>query len=272
MLEINHVKKHFGAQEVLKDVSMKIEKGDVIVILGPSGSGKTTLLRSLTFLEKADGGDIRLEDKSLSLHDAKAKDIAWLRKRTAFVFQNYNLFANKTALENVMLGLTVGRGMAKTDAEAIARKALADVGLADRADYYPSQLSGGQQQRVGIARAVAVKPDVIFFDEPTSALDPELVGGVLAVMKKLADQGTTMVVVTHEMKFAQEAASRVIFMDGGVIVEEGNPEDIFSHPKEERTRQFLRRILDRDGTPAEREAGVAASYPLPQRGLTAGLA
>ncbi len=272
MLEINHVKKQFGAQEVLKDVNMKIEKGDVIVILGPSGSGKTTLLRSLTFLEKADGGDIRFNDKELSLHDAKAKDIAWLRKRTAFVFQNYNLFANKTALENVMLGLTVGRGVPKKEAEEIARQALAEVGLSDRADYYPSQLSGGQQQRVGIARAVAVKPDVIFFDEPTSALDPELVGGVLSVMKKLALQGTTMVVVTHEMKFAQEAASRVIFMDGGVIVEEGNPEEIFSHPKEERTRQFLRRILDKDGIPAETRRPAAISYEAPESTAVAGLA
>ncbi len=272
MLEINHVKKQFGAQEVLKDVNMKIEKGDVIVILGPSGSGKTTLLRSLTFLEKADGGDIRFNDKELSLHDAKAKDIAWLRKRTAFVFQNYNLFANKTALENVMLGLTVGRGVPKKEAEEIARQALAEVGLSDRADYYPSQLSGGQQQRVGIARAVAVKPDVIFFDEPTSALDPELVGGVLSVMKKLALQGTTMVVVTHEMKFAQEAASRVIFMDGGVIVEEGNPEEIFSHPKEERTRQFLRRILDKDGIPTETLRPAAISYQAPESTAVAGLA
>ncbi len=272
MLEINHVKKQFGAQEVLKDVNMKIEKGDVIVILGPSGSGKTTLLRSLTFLEKADGGDIRFNDKKLSLHDAKSKDIAWLRKRTAFVFQNYNLFANKTALENVMLGLTVGRGVPKKEAEEIARQALAEVGLSDRADYYPSQLSGGQQQRVGIARAVAVKPDVIFFDEPTSALDPELVGGVLSVMKKLALQGTTMVVVTHEMKFAQEAASRVIFMDGGVIVEEGNPEEIFSHPKEERTRQFLRRILDKDGIPAETLRPAAISYQAPESTAVAGLA
>ena len=270
MLEISHVKKHFGSLEVLRDVNMKIEKGDVIVILGPSGSGKTTLLRSLTFLERADGGDMIFNDKALRLHDASAKDIAWLRKRTAFVFQNYNLFANKTALENVMLGLTVGRGMAKKEAEDIARKALAEVGLSDRADYYPSELSGGQQQRVGIARAVAVKPDVIFFDEPTSALDPELVGGVLSVMKKLAEQGTTMVVVTHEMKFAKEAASRVIFMDGGVIVEEGNPEEIFSHPREERTRRFLHRILEREG--AEEERHASALFPVPHQELEAGLA
>lgn len=258
LLNIAHVKKHFGKQEVLKDVNMEINKGDVIVILGPSGSGKTTFLRSLTFLERADAGTLTLGDKTLDLHNAKNKDIAWVRKHTAFVFQNYNLFANKTALQNVMLGLTVGRGVPKKEAEAIARKALAEVGLSDRENYYPSQLSGGQQQRVGIARAMAVKPDVIFFDEPTSALDPELVGGVLSVMKKLAADGVTMVVVTHEMKFAKEAASRVVFMDGGVIVEEGSPEQIFSHPKEARTRQFLRRILDRDG-----EEAAPANEPIP---------
>ncbi len=264
MLEISHVKKHFGKQEVLKDVTLKVNKGDVIVILGPSGSGKTTFLRSLTFLEKADAGVMVFGDKQLDLHKAKQKDIAWVRKHTAFVFQNYNLFANKTALQNVMLGLTVGRGIPKEEAEAIARKALKEVGLADRADYYPSQLSGGQQQRVGIARAMAVKPDVIFFDEPTSALDPELVGGVLSVMKKLAADGVTMVVVTHEMKFAREAATRVVFMDGGVIVEEGSPEEIFTRPKEARTRQFLRRILDREpGVEEKAPEPVPVAGPIP---------
>lgn len=264
MLEISHVKKHFGKQEVLKDVNLKVNRGDVIVILGPSGSGKTTFLRSLTFLEKADEGTMVFGDKQLNLHRAKQKDIAWVRKHTAFVFQNYNLFANKTALQNIMLGLTVGRGMPKAEAEAIARKALQEVGLADRADYYPSQLSGGQQQRVGIARAMAVKPDVIFFDEPTSALDPELVGGVLSVMKKLAADGVTMVVVTHEMKFAREAATRVVFMDGGVIVEEGSPEEIFTRPKEARTRQFLRRILDREpGEVEETPEPIPVAAPIP---------
>lgn len=261
MLEIKNVKKSFGKQEVLKDVSLRVEKGDVIVILGPSGSGKTTLLRSLAFLEKADGGVMMLGDKSLDMHNASSKDIAWVRKRTAFVFQNYNLFANKTALENVMLGLTAGRGMKKDEAERIARKALRDVGLEDRMDYYPSRLSGGQQQRVGIARAMAVKPDVIFFDEPTSALDPELVGGVLSVMKKLAEDGVTMIVVTHEMKFAREAASKVIFMDGGVIVEEGDPETVFTHPKEARTRKFLRRILDHEDIPEDRRESLKCAQP-----------
>lgn len=268
MLEISHVRKHFGKQEVLKDVTLKVNKGDVIVILGPSGSGKTTFLRSLTFLERADEGEMVFGDKKLDLHRAKQKEISWVRKHTAFVFQNYNLFANKTALQNVMLGLTVGRGVPKAEAEAIAGRALMEVGLADRADYYPSQLSGGQQQRVGIARAMAVKPDVIFFDEPTSALDPELVGGVLSVMKKLAADGVTMVVVTHEMKFAREAATRVVFMDGGVIVEEGSPEEIFTHPKEARTRRFLRRILDRESgveeeAPAPIPAGSSLSGVLP---------
>lgn len=246
MLTISHVKKYFGKQEVLKDVNLTVNKGDVIVILGPSGSGKTTFLRSLTFLEKADSGEMSMGERKFILSNAKSKDISWVRKHTGFVFQNYNLFANKTALENVTLGLTAGRGMAKEEADKIGKQMLSEVGLLDRADYYPSQLSGGQQQRVGIARAMAAKPDVIFFDEPTSALDPELVGDVLSVMKKLANEGVTMVVVTHEMKFAKEVATRVVFMDGGRVVEEGSPEEIFEHPKEERTRRFLRRILDKE--------------------------
>ena len=243
MLEISHVKKSFGKNHVIRDVSMKVNKGDVIVILGPSGSGKTTLLRSLVFLEKADGGEMDFDGKSLDLKKARPADISWVRKNTAFVFQSYNLFANKTALENVMLGLTVGRGMKKEMARQIALEALEEVGLADRKDYYPSQLSGGQQQRVGIARALAVKPEVIFFDEPTSALDPELVGGVLKVMKKLASEGVTMVVVTHEMKFAEHIADRVLFLDGGNILEDGTPDQVFHHPRNNRTNAFLGKIL-----------------------------
>ena len=261
LLQVKHIKKSFNHLPVLKDVNLTVNQGDVVVILGPSGSGKTTLLRSLTFLDRADAGTMQFGDRIYDLHTASKKDIAAIRKRTAFVFQNYNLFANKTALQNVTLGLTAGRGIPKKEAEDIGRKALASVGLSDRADYYPSQLSGGQQQRVGIARAIAVKPDVIFFDEPTSALDPELVGGVLAIMKKLAAEGVTMVVVTHEMKFAEEAASHVVFMEDGVIVEEGSASDIFEHPKEARTRQFLRRILDRAsgrGTP-QAEAEIKES-------------
>lgn len=243
LMSIKNVRKRFGEAEVLKNVNMDIHKGDVVVILGPSGSGKTTFLRCLNFLEHADGGSMDFDDLKLDLSHASARDIATIRKKTAFVFQNYNLFANKTALENVTLGLTAGRGMSQDEAAQIGRQALSKVGLSDRYDYYPAQLSGGQQQRVGIARAIAVKPDVILFDEPTSALDPELVGEVLQVMKKLAEEGTTMIVVTHEMKFARDAATHVIFMADGVIVEEGSSDDIFVHPKEERTRRFLKRIL-----------------------------
>jgi len=243
MLEIKDVHKSFGKTNVLNGVSLTVNKGDVVVILGPSGSGKTTLLRCINFLETADSGTLDFDDIHTSLNRANKKTINAVRKKTAFVFQNYNLFNNKTALENVMEGLVIGRKVPKAEAEVIAKKALDKVGLSDRYDYYPSSLSGGQQQRVGIARAIAVNPDVILFDEPTSALDPELIGDVLKVMKKLAKEGTTMIVVTHEMSFAQDVANHVIFLDDGVIVEEGSPNDIFAHPKEERTKQFLKRIL-----------------------------
>lgn len=212
-------------------------------ILGPSGSGKTTLLRSINFLEKADQGIMEFDGLVLDLAKASGKEIAQIRKKTAFVFQNYNLFNNKTALENVTEGLIVGRKIREPEAREIAMRALDKVGLSDRYDYYPSKLSGGQQQRVGIARAIAVKPDIILFDEPTSALDPELIGEVLSIMKTLAREGTTMVVVTHEMSFARDVANHVVFMDCGVIIEEGPPDQIFSTPREERTKQFLRRIL-----------------------------
>lgn len=243
MLEVKNVHKTFGQNEVLKGVNFKVDKGDIIVILGPSGSGKTTLLRCLNFLERADAGTMDFDDIHTELKGASNKTIRKVRKKTAFVFQNYNLFQNKTALENVTEGLIIGRKVPKKEAVEIAKKALDKVGLSERYDYYPSQLSGGQQQRVGIARAIAVNPDVLLFDEPTSALDPELIGEVLKVMKELAKEGATMVVVTHEMSFAQEVASRVIFMDGGVVVEEGSPKQIFRTPKEERTAQFLHRIL-----------------------------
>jgi L-cystine transport system ATP-binding protein len=242
MLKIENVHKSFHRTEVLKGVGLRVERGDVVVILGPSGSGKTTFLRCLNFLERADRGNIDFDGWPVDLTRAGAHDIARIRQRTAFVFQNYNLFNNKTALENVTEGLITGRKVPRAEAEGRARAALLKVGLADRLDYYPSQLSGGQQQRVGIARAVAVNPDVILFDEPTSALDPELIGEVLAVMKQLAREGTTMIVVTHELSFAQEVANHVIFMDGGVIVEEGPPAEFFYRPREERTKSFLRRI------------------------------
>ena len=243
MLEIRNVYKAFGNNQVLNGVDLKVNKGDIIVILGPSGSGKTTFLRTINFLEKADKGTIDFDDIHTELQSASHKTINKIRKKTAFVFQNYNLFANKTALENVTEGLIVARKVPKEEAIKRAKDALDKVGLSERYDYYPSQLSGGQQQRVGIARAIAVNPDVLLFDEPTSALDPELIGEVLSVMKKLAKEGATMIVVTHEMSFTQEVASRVVFMDGGVVVEEGTAKQIFTAPKEKRTEQFLRRIV-----------------------------
>lgn len=243
MLEVKNVQKSFGNNQVLRGVDLKVNKGDIIVILGPSGSGKTTFLRCLNFLERADHGSMEFEDINTELKSASKATVNKIRKKTAFVFQNYNLFQNKTALQNVMEGLVIARKVPKKEAEDIAKKALDKVGLSDRYNYYPSQLSGGQQQRVGIARAIAVNPEVLLFDEPTSALDPELIGEVLAVMKRLAQEGATMIVVTHEMSFAQEVATKVIFMDGGVVVEEGSAEEIFTHPKEERTSQFLHRVL-----------------------------
>lgn len=243
MLTVKDVHKKFKDNEVLKGVDLEVNKGDVVVILGPSGSGKTTFLRCLNFLEKADSGTMTFKDETIHLNHVSKAHISEIRKRTAFVFQNYNLFINKTALQNVTEGLIIGRKVPKQEAITIAKKALDKVGLSDRYDYYPSQLSGGQQQRVGIARAIAVNPDIILFDEPTSALDPELIGEVLGVMKTLAKEGTTMIVVTHEMSFAQEVASQVVFMDGGRVLEKGTPEEIFIRPKEERTKQFLKRIL-----------------------------
>lgn len=246
MLEIKEVHKSFGKNEILKGVSLSVNKGDVIVILGASGSGKTTLLRSINFLERADGGTLTLDGRTMDMNKAGHKDVDFVRKHTAFVFQNYCLFNNKNVLQNVTEGLIIGRKLPKKEAEGIAVAALEKVGLGDKLNYYPIQLSGGMQQRVGIARAIAVNPDVILFDEPTSALDPELVGEVLEVIKKLAEEGTTMIVVTHEMGFAEDVASKVVFMADGVIVEEGAPQDIFHHPTEERTRQFLKRIIRPD--------------------------
>ena len=246
MLELTNEYKAFGKNEILKGVDQKVNKGDVIVILGPSGSGKTTLLRCANYLERADQGELTLDGHSMNMKHASRKDVTYVRKNTAFVFQNYCLFNNKNVLQNVTEGLITGRKVPKKEAEEIAVEALRKVGLADKLDLYPSQLSGGMQQRVGIARAAAVSPKVIFFDEPTSALDPELVGEVLSVIKNLAYEGTTMVVVTHEMGFAEEVANKVLFMSDGAVVEEGRPNEIFYHPKEERTRQFLKRILPED--------------------------
>ena len=257
MLEIRNVQKTFrtyakpglfhrpGARKVVSElpvlcgVDLTVEKGDVVALLGPSGSGKTTLLRCLNFLETADAGQLVFDGESFDLAHAGRADIARLRKKTAFVFQNYNLFRNKTALQNVTEGLIVARKLPKEQADATGMKMLAKVGLADRADYYPRQLSGGQQQRVAIARALAADPEIIYFDEPTSALDPELTGEVLRVLRELADRKTTMIIVTHEMHFARDVADRILFMDGGVVVEEGPAKQLIDHPREQRTKQFL---------------------------------
>lgn len=239
MLEIKNIKKSFDGQEILKGVDIRVEKGDVVTILGPSGSGKTTLLRCINFLEKPDEGTMVFDQEHLNLGAVHKRDIAKIRRKTAFVFQNYNLFRNKTALENVTEGLIVARKMPKAQAVQIGRSALDKVGLSDRYDYFPHQLSGGQQQRVGIARAIATDPELILFDEPTSALDPELIGEVLEVMKQLAAEGMTMLVVTHEMNFARNVATKVMFMDKGVVVEENSPQAFFEAPRKERTRQFL---------------------------------
>ena len=227
---------------VLRGVDLTVEKGDVVAILGPSGSGKTTLLRCLNFLETADAGQLVFDGESFDLAHASRADIARLRKKTAFVFQNYNLFRNKTALQNVTEGLIVARKLPKEQADEIGMKMLAKVGLADRADYYPRQLSGGQQQRVAIARALAADPEIIYFDEPTSALDPELTGEVLSVMRQLAEEGMTMLVVTHEMGFARNVSSKTVFMENGVVVEQAPSREFFADPKEERTRAFLQKI------------------------------
>mgnify|MGYP005753894889 FL=1 len=242
MLEVKQIHKSFGDLEVLKQVDLQVNKGDVVAILGPSGSGKTTLLRCLNFLENADGGEMDFDGEHVSLGHVSKKDAARLRKKTAFVFQNYNLFRNKTALENVTEGLIIGRKMPKAEAIQIGRQALEKVGLSDREDYYPSQLSGGQQQRVAIARAIATKPEIIYFDEPTSALDPELTGEVLAVMRTLAEEGMTMLVVTHEMSFAQNVSNKVVFMEHGVVVESGDSYSFFHSPREGRTRSFLQTL------------------------------
>ena len=242
MLEIEHIRKSFGALQVLQDVSLSVEKGDVVAILGPSGSGKTTLLRCANFLETADSGTLRFDGESFDLAHLAHKDIAQLRRKTAFVFQNYNLFRNKTALQNVTEGLIVARKVPKEQAEQTGLSLLEKVGLADRAGAYPRQLSGGQQQRVAIARALAADPEIIYFDEPTSALDPELTGEVLAVMQQLAQEGRTMLVVTHEMGFARSVASKVVFMEGGVVVEQAPAQQFFAHPAQERTQAFLHRV------------------------------
>ena len=239
MVSIQHLEKSFGETQVLKDVNIDIHKGEVVVVLGPSGSGKSTMLRCINLLEHPTGGHIYIEGKEIT--DPKV-NVNKLREHVGMVFQQFNLFPHLSAKKNVMLAQRKVLKRTAEEAEKIAMERLAEVGLADRADFLPAQLSGGQQQRVAIARALAMDPHVMLFDEATSALDPELVRGVLDVMRQLAEEGMTMVVVTHEMGFAREVADRVIFMEGGVVVEEGTPEEVFDHPKSDRTKDFLGHI------------------------------
>ena len=244
MLDIQNVHKRFQDTEVLKGISLQVEKGDVVAILGPSGSGKTTFLRCLNFLERADQGTLVFDGESFDMAGATRQEVARIRKKTAFVFQNYNLFLNKTVLKNVTLGLTVGAKMNRAEATDIAEEMLRRVGMENRLNAYPSELSGGQQQRVAIARALATRPEIIYFDEPTSALDPELIGEVLSVMRQLAEEGMTMLVVTHEMDFARNVSSKVLFMEGGNVIESGPSGDFFAHPSHPRTQEFIRSILE----------------------------
>lgn len=240
MIEVHNLHKNFGPLEVLKGVDLKIEQREVLCIIGPSGSGKSTFLRCLNLMEEPSEGDIFIDGKKVNCPNTNINEV---REEVGMVFQHFNLFPHKTVLKNLMLAPVKVRGISKEEAKARAVELLEKVGLADKAESYPSSLSGGQKQRVAIARALAMQPDVMLFDEPTSALDPEMVGEVLAVMKDLAKEGMTMVVVTHEMGFAREVADRVIFMDGGNVVEEAAPEEMFSNPQHRRTQAFLNQIL-----------------------------
>lgn len=239
MIKIEGLSKGFKNLQVLKCVNLEVNKGEIVAIIGPSGSGKSTFLRCMNYLEKPDGGTIQVGEAFMDAAEVKKKDVLKLRKQSAMVFQSYNLFKNKTALENVTEGLIATKKASKAEAVERAEELLKLVGLYEKRNNYPSALSGGQQQRVSIARAMALNPEVILFDEPTSALDPELVQEVLNAIKALAEKHMTMIIVTHEMAFAREVADRVVFMDGGVVVEQGTPEEIFDAPKDERTRKFL---------------------------------
>ena len=240
IIQVKGLKKNFGSLEVLKGVDMEIDKGEVVVVIGPSGSGKSTFLRCLNLLEKPTAGDIMFHGKSILRKDMK---IDKYREKFGMVFQLFNLFENLSVLDNVTIGPRKVKKVPKAEAERKAMDLLKQVGLEGKADAYPSQLSGGQKQRVAIARTLAMEPEVILFDEATSALDPEMVGEVLQIMRQLAEQGMTMVVVTHEMGFAREVGDRVVFMDGGYIVEEGNPKDVINNPKHQRTKDFLSKML-----------------------------
>lgn len=239
MIQINNLHKSFGGKEILKGIDLEVDKGDVIAIIGSSGTGKTTLLRCINCLEKGDRGVITIGNVDYDFNKPSKKKLLALRRKTAMVFQHYNLFRHKTALENVMEGLITVQKLPASEAAAIAIEELRKVGLSGNETAYPHQLSGGQQQRVGIARALALRPDVILFDEPTSSLDPELVGEVLGVMKQVAESGITMLVVTHEMNFAQNIANKIVFMENGRIVEQGPSKEFFTNPKEPATKRFL---------------------------------
>lgn len=241
MLEVKGIRKSFQNLEVLKGVDLSVKKGDIDVILGESGSGKTSLLRCIDFLEEPDAGIINIDDLSVDCKHASKKDQVNIRRKISFVFQNYGLFANKTAFENVMLGLNVVRKIPKAEAKERALEAIKKVGLLDRANHYPSQLSGGQQQRIGIARAIVTNPEVILMDEPTASLDPGLVGEVLHTIEELAAGGTTMLIVTHELSFAQRVSTNTLFMHEGVILESAPTEEFFTHPQKEETTMFLRK-------------------------------
>lgn len=240
MVKVKNLNKWYGKHHVLKNINFSVEAGEVVVIVGASGSGKSTLLRCINFLEKAQKGSIGIDSKEVSV---KSKKLHLIRQEVGMVFQHFNLFPHKTIMGNVTEGLTQVKKMSNIEAIEIGKKMLDKVGMLEKADTYPSMISGGQKQRVAIARALAMNPKVMLFDEPTSALDPELVGDVLLVMKKLANDGMTMIVVTHEMGFAKEVADRVIYVDEGQIIEEGAPEEVFDNPKNERTKEFLSRIL-----------------------------
>jgi polar amino acid transport system ATP-binding protein len=242
LIEIKGITKRFDHHVVLDKIDLTVNDGEVVAIIGPSGAGKSTLLRCLNLLELPDSGVIKLDDLEINTASLNKKDILELRRNTAMVFQQFNLFKEKTALENVMEGLTIVKKIDKKKAESIALFQLKKVGLEDRVDYYPRELSGGQQQRVAIARALSMNPKIMLFDEPTSALDPELVGEVLSVIKAAAKEGNTMILVSHELSFVLEVASRVLFLDGGKITEDGTPEEVFNCPKNERTKQFLARF------------------------------
>ncbi len=240
MIRVEGIHKYFGTLHVLRGISLNVAKGEAVVVIGPSGSGKSTLLRCINLLVEPDEGRVFIEDTQVNRPEVRRE---WVRQQVGMVFQSFNLFTHLTAMQNVMLGLTQVKGIPKDEAAAKARQLLARVGLAAKENSYPAELSGGQQQRVAIARALAMDPKAMLFDEPTSALDPEYIREVLDVMTALAREGMTMIVVTHEMGFASNVASRILFVDAGVVIEEGTPEEVFHHPKQERTRSFVGKIL-----------------------------